>query len=371
MLHLDGIPVGINGLGGRVGGNALSAMVKHPTLKFHVIAGNDVGLGTQTPADNFVKCKRYDSTFGEWPGDLSVGSRPDCLKICTATGDFTIQLFSERDPANIPWKSVGVKGVAECTGVFRERSTNDQPGYDSHLQAGADCVSLSAPAKDEIMTVVYGVHTSNLQGVPLLSAASCTSGSIAFPLRLLLNQKEKWGFRAGSIQTIHAYTAGEQTLQDRPGPITSGGRRMFAAGVNIIPTTTGAAKTIPKVDGIGSDMAGIPFDGFSLRVPVISGSVTLLQVVLENEPELEEVLSEFRNHAHGEMKGRFALNENPLHHSEGLPLVSSHIIKRPESSIVDAEFCSQLGTLYSFPLWYGNEWGYVIRLIEALHEQCS
>jgi len=118
-------------------------------------------------------------------------------------------------------------------------------------------------------------------------------------------------------------------------------------------------------------MEGIPFDGFALRVPVVSGSVTLLQVVLSSEPDLESVLRLFREAAQGPMVGKFAVNEDPTKSPHGRPLVSSHIIKRPESSILDIEFSSKLGALYTFSLWYGNEWGYVLRLIEALSEQCG
>lgn len=299
---------------------------------------------------------------------MSVGNDPDELVLHTDGGDHAVKLFAEASPAKIPWGDVGARGVAECTGVFRQRAAGGKPGYDSHLDGGAQCVALSAPAKDDVLTVVFGVHQTPLQGQPMLSGASCTSGSIAFPLRALLDHKQEWGFCAGAIQTVHAYTAGEQGLQDRPAPITPGGRRMYAAGTNIIPTTTGAAKAIPKVDGIGDDMAGIPFDGFALRVPVVSGSVTLLQTVLQREPALDEVLNCFRSKAE-QWQGKFAVNEDPIKNPAGLPLVSTHIIKRPESSILDVEYCSKLGPLYTFALWYGNEWGYVLRLVEALSEQ--
>jgi len=145
---------------------------------------------------------------------------------------------------------------------------------------------------------------------------------------------------------------------------------MFAAS-NIIPTTTGAAKAIPKVDGIGEDMKGIPFDGFALRVPVISGSVTLLGFVLEKEPPLEEVIARMKEAAANQFAGKFAVNPDPNKNPEGELLVSSHVISRPESSIIDEEFCSKSGKLYEFLCWYGNEWAYVFRLVEALHEQCS
>jgi len=346
-------------------------MISHPDLKFNLLAGNDVGLDQASPAENFIQCKSHDSTFGEWPSEMRVGARPDELILDTPQGAFPVQLFACSDPGTIPWAQAGVDGVAECTGVFRSRANDSRPGYDSHLKGGASRVALSAPAKDEVLTVVFGVHQRNLSREPLLSAASCTSGSLAFPLRVLLDSREDWGFSAGSIQTVHAYTAGEQGLQDRPVPITPGARRMFAAPVNIIPTTTGAASAIPKVDGIGGDMVGISFAGFALRVPVISGSLTLLQVVLENQPPMQDVLESFRNAAAGPMNGRFAVNEDPTKNPEGRPLVSSHIIRRPESSILDVEFSSRQGPLYTFPLWYGNEWGYVVRLIESLHAQCG
>lgn len=371
MLSRDGVPVGINGIAGRIGGNALRAMIEHPTLKFCVMSGNDVALDPAQPARNFVQCKSFDSTFGPWPCAMSVGTDEETLLLDTETDRFPVRLYAFRNPAEIPWNRYGTVGVAECTGVFRSRATAERPGYDSHLHGGALRVALSAPANDSVHTVVCGVHTTPLRDVPVCSAASCTSGSIAFPLRGLLDRRDDWGFTAGAIQTVHAYTAGEQGLQDRPGRVEAGSRRMFAAAVNIIPTTTGAARAIPEVDGIGEAMRGIPFDGFALRVPVISGSVTLLQAVLKHEPRLDEVLDYFRSLARGPMAGRFAVNESPLDGGGGYPLVSSHIIKRTESSILDIEFCQQLGSLYTFSLWYGNEWGYVNRLIEALHEQTA
>ncbi|MFH1671095.1 MAG: glyceraldehyde 3-phosphate dehydrogenase NAD-binding domain-containing protein [Patescibacteria group bacterium] len=370
MLDRSGIPVGINGIGGRIGGNALRVMIEHPDLKFNVIAGNDIGLDRKDPAGNFVQIKAHDSTFGPWPCRMSVDQGKLLLETRKEAAHIT--LFSERDPANIFWGQKGIKGIAECTGVFRSRATDGNPGYDSHLSGGAKCVALSAPAKDDVLTVVYGVHEKDLSKEPLLSGASCTSGSIAFPLKALLSHKEEWGFNAGFICTVHAYTAGEQGLQDQPKHITPGSRRMFAGPVNIIPTTTGAAKAIPNVDGLGEGMAGIPFDGYALRVPVISGSATLLNVTLAKEPPLEEVLQCFRSlAAQRKMNGKFAVNEDPHKHVSGLPLVSSAIIARPESSIIDVENCLKQGSMYSFLCWYGNEWGYVYRLVEALHEQCS
>ena len=369
MLSKQGPRIGINGIGGRIGGNFLRVAIEHPTLGFNVVAGNDVGMDLVNPAGNFVQAKAHDTTFGLWPCEMSgVGQT---LVLNVQGEEFPIEIYSERDPGMIPWLKQNVRGVAECTGVFRSRAQDEMPGYDSHLEAGVNFVAISAPAKDEVLTVVHGVHTTPLSGVKLLSAASCTSGSIAFPLRVLLNNKEDWGFSAGQIVTVHAYTAGEQTLQDYVKPVVPGCRRMYAGGVNIIPATTGAASAIPKVDGIGSDMSGIPFSGYALRVPVVSGSITLLGVTLEKKPGIDDVIAAFVEAASGDFAGKFGVNANPCAMPNGLPLVSSHIIRRPESSIVDVEFCRQTGNLYTFPLWYGNEWGYVYRLAEALHEQCS
>ncbi len=371
MLSLSGVPVGINGGAGRIGGNAFRVMIERPDLAFNLVAINDVGLDPANPARNFVQAKANDTTFGPWPCDMYVGSTPQTLMMLTRSGGHPVQITAEKNPANIPWGDLGVRGVAECTGVFRSRKTETKAGYDSHLDGGATCVALSAPAIDDVLTVVYGVHKTSLQGVPLLSGASCTSGSLAFMVRILLDHSTDWGLGSLDMTTVHAYTMGEQGLQDRPDHIRSGTRRMFAAGANIIPTTTGAAKTLPLVDGIGEDMKGISFTGTSLRVPVLSGSLTLLSAVLHHEPGMEEVLSECRHAAMGRFLGKFAVNESPMQSESGLPLVSSHIVKRPESAILDAEFCEKSGTLYRFPLWYGNEWGYVRRLCEALHEQAS
>lgn len=369
MLSPQGVCVGINGIGGRIGGNVLRAMIEHPTLQFNVLLGNELGLDPAGPALNFVQCKAHDTSFGPWPCRMT--GNGSTLTLMTDVATYSVELMTEKDPGKIPWGENGVECVLDCTGVFLTRGKEGKPGYDAYYGAGAKYVALSAPAKDDALTVVHGVHTTPLKGVPLFSGASCTSGSIAFPIRCLLNNREEWDFSAGNIVTVHAYTSGEQQLQDRSAPMKAGCRRMFAGACNIIPSTTGAAKAIPKVNGIGDDMKGIPFDGFALRVPVASGSVTLLQVVLEREPSLGEVLDYFREMANGPYAGKFAVNENPLTEATGLPLVSSAIVKRPESSILDTEYCSKLGPLYTFSLWYGNEWGYVMRLIEAVHEQCS
>ena len=370
MLGENGIALAINGIGGRIGSNTLRAMIEHPRV-FNIVAGNDLALDLDRPAENFIQCKAHDSTFGPWPCDMESSQDGKNLILRGSSFSHTVQFLSIRDPRELPWEEMGIVGVAECTGVFRTRESGGKPGYDSHLQAGAKSVALSVPAKDDVLTIVYGTHKRALLGEPLLSAASCTSGSIAFPLRCLLDRRDELGFASGSIVTVHAYTAGEQQLQDRPGPMKPGSRRIFAGAQNIVPTTTGAAKAIPKLEGLGDDMEGIPFDGFALRVPVVSGSVTLLQVVLSSEPDLESVLRLFREAAQGPMVGKFAVNEDPTKSPHGRPLVSSHIIKRPESSILDIEFSSKLGALYTFSLWYGNEWGYVLRLIEALSEQCG
>lgn len=371
MLLTTGVPVGINGGAGRIGGNAFRAMIERPDLTFNLIAINDVGLDPANPARNFVQVKAHDTTFGRWPCEMMVGSTPQTLIMITPQGAHSVQITAERDPAQIPWGKLGVRGVAECTGIFRKRKTDQKPGYDSHLDGGAMCVALSAPAEDEVHTVVYGTHAKPLRGIPLLSGASCTSGSLAFMVRILLDNKAIWGLNGLDMMTVHAYTMGEQGLQDRPDHIKPGNRRMFAAGANIIPATTGAAKTLPKLDGIGDAMAGISFTGSSLRVPVLSGSITLLNAVLAHEPKIEDILVECRQAAQHRFSGKFSVNENPVQSHSGLPLVSSHIVQRPESAILDAEFVNQSGPLYRFPLWYGNEWGYVQRLIEALHEQAS
>lgn len=371
MLTKTGVPVGINGGAGRIGGNAFRAMIEHPTLGFNLCAINDVGLDPKNPAQNFVQAKAHDTTFGPWPCLMSEGTEVDALVMHTPQGPHEVKIVAEKDPAKIPWGALGVRGVAECTGVFRSRKTGAKAGYDSHLDGGASCVALSAPAADDVLTVVYGVHTTPLKGVSLLSGASCTSGSLAFPVRVLLDHRSDWKLEALDMVTVHAVTMGEQGLQDRPDHIKSGTRRMFAAPANIIPTTTGAAKAIPQVDGIGADMKGIDFTGDALRVPVLSGSITMLSAILSERPQLPTVLDAFRIAADGRFKGKFEVNENPCDDPLGLPLVSSHIVKRPESSILDAEFVRQSGSLYRFPLWYGNEWGYVLRLIEALHEQAG
>tara|TARA_Y100000310_G_C20670643_1_gene810077 strand:- start:127 stop:1116 length:990 start_codon:yes stop_codon:yes gene_type:complete len=323
------VNIAINGFG-RIGRLVLRAGIKDKSIKF--VGINDLG-DIKTMAHLFKR----DSVHGTFDGTVEV--KDDSIVI----DGQEIKFFSERDPAKLPWAELKVDVVFEATGVFR---TEDQ--LQMHIQAGAKKVLLSAPAKGEgITTVVSGVNEKDAEGKIFVSNASCTTNSLA-PLLKVLN--EKFGIEKGFISTIHAYT-NDQKILDLP---HSDLRRARAAAINIIPTSTGAAKAvglvIPELKG--------KMDGIAVRVPVPNGSYTDVTLNLKKEVTAEEVNKAIKSAAAKELKGLVEYSEEDL--------VSSDIIGNPHSSIFDSKQTKVQGDLLKFGTWYDNEWGFSNRMLEIV-----
>ncbi|MGD8553703.1 MAG: type I glyceraldehyde-3-phosphate dehydrogenase [Anaerolineales bacterium] len=323
--------VGINGFG-RIGRQVLKIMKEKYPDQFDVVAFNDLG-DLKTMAHLF----KYDSNYGRFEGDLEV--KEDGLVI---DGDF-VKALSIPDPAELPWKDLGVDIVIEGTGRFRAREDAAK-----HLKAGAKKVIITAPAKNPDLTVVLGVNDAEYKSAEhhIISNASCTTNCLAPAAKVVL---DNFGIVRGLMTTIHSYTNG-QSILDLPHKDL---RRARAAALNIVPTTTGAAKAvslvIPELEG--------KFDGFAMRVPTPTVSVVDLTVTLEKETTTEELHAAFRKAAEGPMKGILGFSEEPL--------VSMDYKMDPRSSIVDAQFTFVMeGTMAKVVSWYDNEWGYSVRTVD-------
>lgn len=320
--------VGINGFG-RIGRQVLKIMKEKYPDEFDVVAFNDLG-DLETMAHLF----RYDSNYGKYEGEVEV--RKDGLVI---KGDF-IEALSIPDPSDLPWKDKGVEIVIECTGLFRSREDAGK-----HLEAGARKVIISAPAKDPDLTVVIGVNDGmyDPEKHDIVSNASCTTNCLAPAVKVV---QDSFGIVKGLMTTIHAYT-NDQRILDLPHKDL---RRARAAALNIIPTTTGAAKAvalvIPELEG--------KFDGYALRVPVPTVSVVDFVVELERPATTESLHQAFKDAEAGHLKGILGFSEEPL--------VSSDYVADSRSSIVDAQFTFVLGdNMAKVVAWYDNEWGYSVR----------
>ncbi|MEV7647826.1 type I glyceraldehyde-3-phosphate dehydrogenase [Arthrobacter sp. NPDC089319] len=322
--------VGINGFG-RIGRSYFrAALAQKPDLE--IVAINDL-----TDADTLAHLLKYDSVLGILPetvevdaGNLIVGGRK-------------IRVLSEKDPAALPWGELDVDIVIESTGRF-----NKSGGARKHMEAGARKVLVSAPAKDEDITIVMGVNDGEYDADAhhLISNASCTTNCLA-PLAKVLH--EKFGIEHGLMTTIHAYTA-DQNLQDGPHRDL---RRARAAAINLVPTSTGAAKAIGRVL---PELQG-KLDGFAVRVPVPTGSMTDLTVTLSREATVEEVNEAFKDAAADpHWAGILTYTEDPI--------VSSDIVTDPASSIFDSGLTKVMGNQVKVVGWYDNEWGYSNRLLD-------
>jgi len=324
------VKIAINGFG-RIG----RLFLRHAFAEkgIDVVALNDLGN-----ANTMAHLLKFDSVYGKFNAEIEASDSE--LKV----GGKAVKVFSERDPEKLPWKDLGIDIVLESTGVFR-----DKAGAEKHIKAGAKRVVLSAPPKSEdIKQVVLGVNEGILTGEDLIvSNASCTTNSLA-PIAKILN--DEFGIEKGFITTIHAYT-GDQSLVDGPHKDL---RRARAAAVNIIPTTTGAAKATTKVI---PELAG-KLDGIAVRVPVPCGSVTDFVVYLEKEAGVGEVNAKVKEHANGNMKGIVEYSEDEL--------VSSDIIANPHSSIFDSKKTMASGNLLKVLCWYDNEYGYSARLVDLM-----
>lgn len=332
------VKVGINGFG-RIGRLVFRAMAEKPE-RFDVVAVNDLA-----DADMLAYLLRYDSTQGRFPG--KVVARQDALIV----NGKEIKVLSERNPAALPWGAMGVVVALESTGVFRANKTAAKAGYDSHLDAGAKKVVISAPTKGDAATVVIGVNDGILTSdTKCVSNASCTTNSLA-PVAKILH--EQFGIVKGLMTTCHGYTS-DQRLLDL---IHDAKTRARAAAINIVPTSTGAAvavgKVLPELNG--------KLDGFALRVPVPVGSITDLTVIVSKKTSIEEVNEAIRIAAAGPMKGIIEYVTDPI--------VSSDVIHNPHSSIFDANNTLVMdGDMVKVTMWYDNEWGYSCRSADLIEK---
>jgi len=332
------IRVAINGFG-RIG--RLVFRVASQRDNFEVVAINDLA-----DADALAMLLKYDSVHGPFPGTVEADG--DDIVV----DGKAVPVLSERNPSDLPWKEKGVDFAVESTGVFTVRydEKKGNQGYGSHLDAGAGRVILTVPSKDEIdATIVLGVNEEELKPEhKVISNASCTTNCLA-PLIKVLH--DKFGVRRGLMTTVHAYT-NDQMVGDQ---IHKDLRRARAAAVNIIPTSTGAARAIGKVI---PDLDG-KLDGMAMRVPVVDGSLVDLVVDVDESTSEDEVNAAMKEAAEGDLKGILAYTEDPI--------VSSDIIGNPHSSIVDGDCTAVMdGNMIKALSWYDNEWGYSNRVVDLM-----
>jgi glyceraldehyde 3-phosphate dehydrogenase len=326
------VRVGINGFG-RIGRNIFRAAHEAGSdLEF--VAVNDI-----TDAATLAHLLRYDSMYGRFPG--SVEASDDALVVDGSD----VRVLAERNPADLPWADLGVDVVVESTGLFRKREDAGK-----HLEAGAKKVIISAPATEPDVTVALGVNFDEAydpERHQIISNASCTTNCLA-PVAKVLN--DAVGIERGLMTTIHAYTA-DQRLQDMPHKDL---RRARAAAINLIPTTTGAARAVglvlPELEG--------KLNGLAIRAPVATGSVVDLVCDVARETSVEEVNAAMKEAADGPLAGILDYTEDPI--------VSTDVVKDPHSSIFDAEQTMVTdGRLVKVFAWYDNEWGYSNRCVEV------
>lgn len=323
--------IAINGFG-RIGRLTFRELLDLSDVE--VVAINDL-----TDNQTLAHLLKYDSAQGPFQG--TVEATDDALVV----NGKAIHAYAERNPENLPWKDLGVDLVLECTGIFR---TKEQAGL--HLKAGAKDVLISAPAKGgDVQTIVLGVNEDELdRRANVFSNASCTTNCLAPVVKII---EENWGITVGSMTTTHAYT-GDQNIQDAPhGDL----RRARAAAFNIVPTSTGAANAVGKVL---PSVAGKIF-AIAVRVPVITGSMIELNVVLDKVPTAEQVNAKFKEMAEGPMKGVLEYSEDPL--------VSSDIVRNPHSSIFDSLMTEVKDNMLKVVSWYDNEAGYSARMADLAH----
>ncbi len=332
--------VAINGFG-RIG-RAVTRILLNRGTELDLVAVNDLA-----DAASLAHLFKYDTVMGKWPGSVEV--KGDEIVI----DGKAIKVLAVRNPAELPWKDMGVKIVVESTGLFRLKES-PKGGYGDHLKAGAEKVVLTVPAKDDIdATIVLGVNDNVLTSdVECVSNASCTTNCLA-PIAKVLN--DSFGIERGLMTTIHAYT-NDQNVADM---IHSDLRRARAAGVNIIPTTTGAAKAIgkviPELDG--------KFDGMAVRVPIPVGSLVDLVVDLKKEATVDEINAAMKAAAEGALKGFLVYCDEPI--------VSSDIVNDPASSIFDSLCTMVKGKSVKVISWYDNEWGYSNRTVDIMEKMAK
>ena len=321
--------IAINGFG-RIGRLTFRNLME--SSKVDIVAINDL-----TATDMLAHLLKYDSAHGRFNGTVSHTENS------LIVNGKEITVYAQRDPETLPWSELGVEVVVESTGFFR-----DHAGMSKHIKAGAKKVALSAPASGDIKTIVLGVNDEELTDADtMVSNASCTTNCLS-PMAKVLD--EKFGIVSGFMCTIHAYTS-DQNLQDAP---HSDKRRARAAAVNMIPTTTGAAKAValvlPQLKG--------KLDGYAMRVPTITGSATDLTVQLSRDVTAKEINAAMKEAAEGPLKGILMYTEDPI--------VSSDIVGDKHSCIFDAGVTSAKGNLVKVLGWYDNEAGYSARLADLV-----
>jgi glyceraldehyde 3-phosphate dehydrogenase len=325
------VRVGINGFG-RIGRNFFRALVASDA-DIELVAANDLG-----DVETMAHLLKYDTVLGRYPQPVRAGDGE------IVAGERRIRILAETDPAKLPWSELGVDVVIESTGRFTKADAAR-----AHVDAGAKKVLISAPATGEDITIVMGVNDGDYDPAThtVVSNASCTTNCLG-PLAKVLD--DAFGIENGLMTTTHAYTQ-DQNLQDGPHKDL---RRARAAAVNIVPTSTGAAKAIglvlPNLKG--------RLDGYALRVPVLTGSATDLTVTLNATPSADEVNAAYRAAADGPLKGYLTYTEDPV--------VSSDIVGDPASCIFDAGLTKVIGNQAKVVGWYDNEWGYSNRLVDAV-----
>jgi glyceraldehyde 3-phosphate dehydrogenase len=331
------VRVGINGFG-RIGRNVFrAAMAREDAQEIEWVAVNDL-----TDCHTLAHLLKYDSILGPYPGEVEAKDERTIL-----VDGRELKVLAERDPAALPWESLGVDVVIESTGLF-----TDRPSAAKHLAGGAKKVVISAPATDPDVTVVLGVNFEEAydrDAHDVISNASCTTNCLAPVAKVLVDTV---GVKHGLMTTIHAYTA-DQRLQDLPHKDL---RRARAAAINLIPASTGAAKAIglvvPELQG--------KLHGFAVRAPVPTGSVVDLTVECERPTSVEEVNSALRGASQsGPLAGLLAYTEDPI--------VSTDIVNSPYSSVVDSQLTAVIdGTMLKVVAWYDNEWGYSNRVVDLV-----
>ncbi len=332
------IRVAINGFG-RIGRNVLRAAFAHSQYgkKFEIVAINDLGS-----TDILAHLFKYDSIYGRFNGTIE--KQDDGIVV---NGHF-IKFLSQVNPEKLPWQDLNINVALESTGIFRNRE-----GATKHLQAGAEKVIISAPAKDPDFTVVLGVNEDgyNAENHKIISNASCTTNSLAPPVKVL---NDAFGIDQGFMTTIHSYT-GDQRILDFP---HKDFRRARAAATSIIPTTTGAARAvtlvIPELKG--------KLDGMAVRVPTPDGSLTDLTCTLKKEVTKEEINQVLKHASEDHLRGIMQYSEDPI--------VSVDIIGNPHSAIIDGlstNVIGERGNLVKILSWYDNEWGYSCRLVDLIN----
>ncbi|MGE0445018.1 MAG: type I glyceraldehyde-3-phosphate dehydrogenase [Vicinamibacterales bacterium] len=327
------VKVGINGFG-RIGRNIMRAAMGHRDID--IVAVNDL-----TNAATLAHLLKYDSVLGNL--DAAVTATADGITV----NDDEFKVLSVKDPAQLPWKDLGVDVVFESTGIFTSRD-----GAAKHLAAGAKKVIITAPAKGPDITVVLGVNEKQYDPAKhqIISNASCTTNCLA-PLAKVIH--DRYGIRKGWMTTVHSYT-NDQNLLDLPHKDL---RRARAAAMSIIPTTTGAALAVGEVM---PDLKG-KLDGFAMRVPTPNVSVVDLNVVLDKKTSADEVNTALKEEAAGALKGILAVSDDPLVSIDFRGNSNSSIVDAPYTKVMDGDFLKVLS-------WYDNEWGYSSRCVDLLQK---